>query len=200
VTARTPGVNATGVNQLGNVTAKFSKNVSGVSARSFTLRTKAGRALAAVVTYNATSQLATLNPTQTLAADTTFVVTLSNQITAGKPLALTRWSFTTGPRPTIKARTPGANARSVARTTNVTVRFSEKVSGVSGSSFTLVTASGRRVAAVVSYNRITRVATLNPVGTLSRGTRYTVLVGSAIKDAAGNRFTTTRWNFTTTRA
>jgi len=199
VMSRTPGVNATGVTRTGNITAKFSKSVTGVNARSFTLRTKAGAAVAAAVSYNSASRMATLNPTRTLLADTTYVATLSSAITAGKALAVTRWSFTTGARPSIIARTPAANTRNVARAANVTVRFSEKVTGVSGSSLMLMTPSGRRVAAVVSYNRFTRMATLNPSSRLAAGTKYTVLVGSAIKDAAGNRFAATRWSFTTTR-
>jgi Bacterial Ig-like domain len=92
---------------------------------------------------------------------------------------------------------PGINAREVARTANVRIRFSEKVSAVSGSSLMLVTTSGRTVAAVVSYNRTTGVATLNPVRTLAPGTRYTVVVTNAIKDRAGNRLSATRWSFTT---
>ena len=138
-----------------------------------------------------------LNPTRTLAADTTYMVTLTSAITAGKPLPVTTWSFTTGPRPTLAARTPGINASHVARTANVTIRFSEKVSAVSGTSLMLVTSTGRRVAAVVTYNRTTGVATLNPTSSLSARVRYTVVVTNAIKDRAGNRLTATRWSFTT---
>jgi Bacterial Ig-like domain len=153
--------------------------------------------VASVVTYNRTTHQTTLNPNRTLAADTIYVATLTSAITSGKPLALSRWSFTTGPRPTLAARTPGINARKVNRAANVKIRFSEKVSAVSGSSLMLVTSTGRRVPAVVTYNRTTGVATLNPVRTLAPGTRYTVVVTNAIKDRAGNRLTATRWSFTT---
>ena len=199
VIARTPALKGSGVSQTGNVTAKFSMGVTGVTGRSFTLRTKAGKAVAAVVTYNSRTRVATLNPTRTLAADTTYVVTLSNGVKAGKALAVTRWSFTTGPRPTVKGRTPGVNARQVARAANVTVRFSERVVGVSASSVMLMTAGGKRVAAVVGYNRSTGVATLNPTQALAAGARYTVVVGSAIKDRSGNAVTASRWTFITRR-
>ena len=197
VISRTPAAGATGVSRVNNVMAVFSKNVTGVSARSFTLRTRAGAAVPSQVTYNPTTRMAMLNPVRTLAADTTYVATLSGAISAGKTLPVTTWAFTTGPRPTLAARTPGVNAKHVARNANVTLKFSETVTGVSGSSLTLVTTTGRRVPAVVTYNRTTKIATLNPVRALSARTRYTVRVTSAIKDRAGNPLTATRWSFTT---
>ena len=197
VIARTPGVNATGVSRVNNILAKFSKNVTGVSARSFTLRTKAGTAVSSMVTYNPTTRTAMLNPVRTLAADTTYVVTLTSAIKGGKALTATTWAFTTGPRPTLAARTPGINASHVARTANVTIRFSEKVAGLSGTSLMLLTSTGGKVAATVSYNRTTGVATLNPTSSLSARARYTVVVTNGIKDRAGNRLTATRWSFTT---
>jgi len=197
VISRTPAANATGVSRVNNVMAVFSKNVTGVSPRSFTVRTRSGAAVPSLVTYNPTTRMAMLNPIRTLAADTTYVATLGSAISAGKSLAVTTWAFTTGPRPTMASRTSGVNAKRVALNANATLRFSERVTGVSGSSLTLVTASGPRVAAVVSYNRTTKVAMLNPVRGLSARTRYTVRATSAIKDRAGNRLTATQWSFTT---
>ncbi len=199
VIARTPALKGSGVSQTGNITATFSKGVTGVTGKSFTLRTRAGKAVAARVSYNTRSRVATLNPTRTLAADTTYVATLSNGVKAGKALATTRWSFITGPRPTVKVRIPGANAAKVARSANVRVRFSERVVGVSGRSVLLMAVNGRRVAAVVSYNARTGVATLNPTSALAAGTRYTVVLGSTIKDRSGNALTAARWSFTTGR-
>lgn len=197
VTVRTPAVLATGVSRVNNIRAKFNMGVTGVSSRSFTLRTKAGVAVPAVVTYNSLTRFATLNPVRTLAADTTYIATLGTGIKAGMALTLTRWSFTTGPRPIVTARAPGANASNVARAANVTIKFSENVVGVGRYSLTLLTPSGTRVAAVVSYNRTTRMATLNPSSRLSARTRYTVRLNSAIKDAAGNQLIATHWSFTT---
>jgi uncharacterized protein YciW len=82
---------------------------------------------------------------------------------------------------------------------NVTATFSEAVQGVGGTTFTLRNASsGVAVSATVSYDAATRVATLNPVATLSADTRYTAaLTGgtSAIRDTAGNPLTSTSWTF-----
>ena len=101
VIARTPAPNRSAVSRGVNVTAKFSTSVKGVTARSLTLRTKSGKAVAARVTYNSRTRVATLNPTRALAANTTYVVTLSSAIkttTAAKALPVTRWSFATGRR------------------------------------------------------------------------------------------------------
>ena len=189
------------VSQTGNITVRFSENVRGVSGRAFTLRTAAGRPVVAVVSYNGRTGIATLNPTRTLAADTRFTVTLNSAIkdSAGLSLRLSRWSFTTGPRPAVTTRGPASNASGVNRLANVTAKFSENVRGVSRTSFTLRTATGRVVAAAVSYNGRTRVATLNPTRALAGRTRYTVFVSSGIKDRAGNPIPAARWNFSTRR-
>ena len=54
-----------------------------------------------MVSYNATTRVATLNPNSTLASRTKFTVTLTGGATAirdaaGNPLTTTNWSFTTG--------------------------------------------------------------------------------------------------------
>ena len=154
-----------------------------------------------MVTYNARTRVATLNPTRTLAADTTYIVTLTNgiKVGAGKSLVPTRWSFTTGPRPTITARTPAPGAVGIARRANVTAKFGEAVSGVNRASVVLTTPNGKAVAAVVSYNSRTRVAIVNPTQTLAAGATYTVRFTNRIKDRAGNPLTAVRWSFRTGR-
>ncbi len=97
----TPATNATGVSRTANVTATFSENVQAVSGTTFTLRNPAGTVITAVVSYNATTRVATLNPSATLAANTVYRVSLVGgatgiRDTAGNPLANTNWSFTTG--------------------------------------------------------------------------------------------------------
>ena len=86
-----------------------------------TLRSAAGVAVAAAVSYNATTRVATLNPNANLAAGTSYTATLTGGIadTAGAPLAQRTWSFTTAaaapvnPAPTVTARTPAINATGV---------------------------------------------------------------------------------------
>jgi methionine-rich copper-binding protein CopC len=202
VTARSPGVNATAVAVGTNVTATFSEAVTGVSDTSFTLTDPAGAAVAAVVTYDAATRVATLNPNANLLADTKYTATLTGDIrdAAGNALTSTSWTFTTGPRPTVTTRTPAANATGVSRTANVTATFSEAVTGVSGTTFTLKTPANATVAAAVSYDAATKTATLNPSADLASNTTYTAtLTGgpTAIRDAVGNPLTSTSWTFTT---
>ena len=53
---------------------------------------------------------------------------------------------------------------------------------------------------MLSYNSVTRTATLNPTANLARGTRYTVVVTggpTAIRDGIGNLLTSVAWAFRT---
>jgi methionine-rich copper-binding protein CopC len=193
------------VSTTGNVTATLSEAVTGVSGTTFTLRNAAGTAIAGTVTYNATTRVATLDPTATLAGDTRYTATLTGSTTAirdaaGNPLATSSWTFTTGARPTVTTRTPASAATAVSRTGNITATFSEAVNGVSGTTVTLRTSAGTAVTAVVTYDATTRVVTLNPSATLAAGTGYTATLtggSTAIRDLVGNALTTTTWSFTT---
>ncbi|MHA7276857.1 Ig-like domain-containing protein [Arthrobacter sp. Hz1] len=204
-TSRSPLTGATGVSTSGNVTATFSEAVQGVSGTTFALRNAAGTVTAATVSYNATTRVATLDPTATLVSDTRYTVALTGGATgirdaAGNPLATQSWAFTTGPAPSVTGRTPGINATAVSTTGNITATLSESVAGISGTTFALRNAAGTTVAATVSYNATTRVATLNPTATLASDTRYTATLtggATAIRDAAGNPLATQSWSFTT---
>jgi hypothetical protein len=205
VTARSAAANATGVNVAADVTATFSEAVTGVSGTTFTLRNAAGTAVAGTVAYNATTRVATLNPTATLVADTTYTATLTGgaaaiRDAAGNPLATASWTFRVGTAPTVTARSAAVNATGVSQTADVTATFSEAVTGVSGTTFTLRDAAGTAVAGTVAYNATTRVATLNPTATLVADTRYTATLtggATAVRDAGGNTLATTSWTFTT---
>jgi hypothetical protein len=167
------------------------------------LRNPAGATIAATVSYNATTRVATLNPNANLAADTRYTVTLTTGIrdAARNTLAQNTWSFVTGPAPTATTITPAANATGVRRGINVTATFSEAVKSVSGTTMTLTNvATGAVVPAVVSYNATTRVATLNPSANLLASTSYRVnLTGgaTAIRDNANNPLVNRTWTFRT---
>ncbi|WP_326968254.1 peroxidase family protein [Arthrobacter sp. CG_A4] len=101
--------------------------------------------------------------------------------------------------PTVTARTPATGAFSASRTANLTATLSEAVTGVTGTNFQLRlgTAPGTTVVpAAVSYNPLTRVATLNPNGSLTADRLYTVTL-TGISDSAGNTMAPTTWTFTT---
>ena len=99
--------------------------------------------VSATVSYNATTRTATLNPNATLAAGTRYTVRLSNGImdAGGNRLAATTWSFTTDAAPTVARLTPGSNATNISRSGNITVQFSEAVTGVNGTSVKLVSST-----------------------------------------------------------
>lgn len=98
ITAKSPASGATGVSRGANVIATFSEPVINVSTTTVYLR-KAGTtvSIAAVVTYNATTRQATLNPSVTLAASTTYTATIVDVYDGtGNQVPVTSWSFTTG--------------------------------------------------------------------------------------------------------
>jgi hypothetical protein len=95
---------------------------------------------------------------------------------------------------------PANNAVGVSRTANFTATFSENVAGVSGTTVRLTGPGGAAVAATVSYNATTRVVTVDPTPTLAANTRFTVTITggpAAVRDTAGNPFTTASSSFTT---
>jgi len=90
---------------------------------------------------------------------------------------------------------PKDGATVVDRTTDVTATFSEDMmaSSIDGTTFKLFKkGSTTKIAATVSYDPKTRIATLNPFGLtttrLARGTTYKAVVTTGAKDMAGNQF------------
>jgi hypothetical protein len=215
VTARSPGINASGVSQTANVTVTFSEamDATTISASTFELRDSLGTLVSSVVSYDATSRVATLNPTPTLNANAVYTATVKGgasgvKDSAGNPLAAdVSWSFTTvadTTPPTVSAISPAAGTTTVSPTANVTATFSEVMDAttISASTFELRDPSGAVVPAVVTYNTSNRVATLNPTPNLSAGLVYTATVRGGltdprVKDSAGNALAVDRvWTFT----
>ena len=215
VSAVTPAEAANGVAATSVATATFSEamNASTINAGTFELRNGAGALVSATASYNAGTRVATLTPGAALAASTTYTATVTTgvQDAAGNALASAKiWSFTTAAAggdttpPTLAARSPAASATGVSRTADITATFSEAMDAatISASSFVLTDSTGSAVAAAVSYDTATRVATLNPTPTLSSFTTYSVTIkgGAAggVKDLAGNALASdASWSFTT---
>jgi hypothetical protein len=100
VSSVSPADGATGVAASSNVTGTFSEamDASTVTGTNVTLKNAAGTAVAATVTYNATSRVVTLDPTNDLAASTTYTASIGTGVkdSAGNALAAAKtWSFTT---------------------------------------------------------------------------------------------------------
>ncbi len=105
VSAITPANGASAVGRGVNVTATFSEAMdpATIGSTTFELRNPAGALVSAVISYNATSRVATLNPNSNLAARTSYTATVRGGAAgpvvrdlAGNALAVNRgWSFTT---------------------------------------------------------------------------------------------------------
>jgi hypothetical protein len=203
VTAHSPGTNSNSASQTTNVTATFSAPVTGVSTATFMLRGPAGATVPAVVSYNALTRTATLDPTATVAADARYTATVTGGTTAirdgaKRPLTTQSWSFITGPAPRVLAESPW-DGTGPAVSTNVTATFSEAVQGIGATTFTLWDyAHNQAVPAAVTYNATTRVATLNPAADLTPDSLYmATLTGgtTAIRDGIGNPLAYRSWTF-----
>jgi methionine-rich copper-binding protein CopC len=204
VANRSPVPGATGIAPSSDVTASFSEPVQ-ASTILFTLTTTGGVSVPAAVSYDGSSQTATLNPDTDLAPSTGYTATVSGaRDTAGNQMtAPVTWSFTTATSdatpPTVTSRSPAAGATNVAATSNVSATFSEPVQAAS-ITFTLTGPGTTGVPAAVTYDQTSRTATLNPTADLAPSTGYTATVSGAT-DAAGNQMTTAvTWSFTTAAA
>jgi Domain of unknown function (DUF4082)/Bacterial Ig-like domain len=215
VTLTSPLSGATGVSGTSNVTASFSEamNATTIGSTTFELRDPANNLVAAAVSYNATSRVATLNPTPTLNPATVYTATIRGGTTeprvkdaAGNVLVSSAtWSFTVAPDtipPTVSSTSPVNLATGVSPIANVTATFSEAMNAttIGSTTFELRDPSNNVVPAVVSYNATTRVATLNPTPNLVGGSTYSAIVrggAAGVKDAAGNAMAVDRvWTFT----
>jgi uncharacterized protein YkwD len=98
LTARTPGVGATGVSPATSVSVRFSEAVQGVSTSSFVLRDAVtGTVLPGAVSYDSATRQAVLRPNHWLGLEHSYRVSLSSSIrdAGGAGLAFTSWNFTT---------------------------------------------------------------------------------------------------------
>jgi hypothetical protein len=219
VTAVSPANAATGVGGNANVTATFSEamDAGSLSSSTFELRDQSGALVPAVVSYDASTNVATLNPTPTLQAGLTYTATLRGgtveprvKDAAGNPLAsILVWFFkrsgTDSRPPAVTAVSPEDGSVGVATTTVVTATFDEamQASTITSTTFELRDAASSPVPAAVSYSASTRVATLTPAAPLAPGAMYraTVLGGATdprVKDLAGIALGASRtWSFTT---
>jgi hypothetical protein len=218
VTTTSPADGATGFVRTANITATFSEAMTAatINTTTFELRDPANALVPAAVTYNATTRVATLNPSPTLAWGTMYTATVRGGATdprvkdlAGNALAADKvWSFTTvvdTTLPTVTTTSPAGGAVNVSRTANVTATFSEAMTAatINTTTFELRDPTNALVTATVSYNTTSFVATLNPTPTLAWNTVYTATVkgGSTdprVKDAQGNALAADRvWSFTT---
>jgi hypothetical protein len=180
----------------------------------FYLRDSVGSIVAALVSYNASSRTATLNPVTALAPAVTYTATVqggSGGVAAADGSYLTStysWSFTTGAAadktpPTVTSTMPSGGATGIPPSAHLEAVFSEPVNPatVSASTFELRNSANAVVTAVVAYISSTRTAILIPDSELSPLTLYSATIRGGtggVADTAGNELAGNHsWSFTT---
>ena len=88
--------------------------------------------------------------------------------------------------PRVGSRSPKPDTRDVSRRTQVSLRFSERVTGVSTRTLKLIDPEGHKVNARVRYDAAERRARLEPKDRLRRHTGYLVKITGGIVDRGGN--------------
>jgi hypothetical protein len=99
--------------------------------------------------------------------------------------------------PRVTRRSPRKNASGVRVTAGVTVRFSERIAGVSSRTLELFGPGGRRVRASVRFRPGARTAALKPSRRLSPGARYRVSLRTGVTDQSLNALRPQAWSFRT---
>jgi methionine-rich copper-binding protein CopC len=207
VVSRTPAAGASAVGTGVNVLIGFSEPMAKPTAEAVYLQTADGAPVPAAVSWNATTNSVVVNPTDALAAGTTYDVVLTAGVTdvAGNPVQAETWSLTTRAAvptgdtvaPTVVSRTPAAGASNVGLTANVLIGFSEPMVKPSAEAVYLQIAEGVRVPAVVSWNATTNSVIVNPTDALAGGTTYDVVLTAGVTDVAGNTVQAETWKLTT---
>lgn len=203
VTSVSPTAGATNVPLTTIVQATFNEGMQPPQDGDFVLEGPGG-AINGTVSYNAATWTMTFTPAASLTSNTLYTATLTTNLKdlAGNALSVPHsWSFTTEyvdqTPPQIVSVTPADGATQVPLDTLITATFSEPVTGVDETSFTLTSQDGA-VAGTVTYDEATRTATFTPASALSLDGVYTATLSTAIQDLAGNPLAAPySWSFAT---
>jgi hypothetical protein len=215
VTQQVPAQGAV-ANTNTQVSVTFSEEMapSSLNANSFALKSSADNTpVPGTLSYAVGARTATFTPTNFLANNTAFTATVSSAATdlAGNPLiAPTVWTFSTAEAldttaPTVTLVNPAEDSLAICTNKTVNVTFSESMAPLSLTTSTLSLAPsstlGSPVTAVVTYDALTRIASIKPSTNLTASTAYTATVLSGpqgAKDLAGNALQADKvWRFTT---
>lgn len=205
VSSTSPSVNAIDVSRNSKIAATFSEAMNPLTITDATVAVTAGDAsVAGTVGY--IGKTMTFTPSQTLAADTDFTVTIGTgaQDVAGNALASSFvWNFSTGSTsdttaPTVTLNDPAANATNVALNKKIAATFSESMDPLTviAANVTVTGTGGAAVLGEVGYAGT--IMTFTPAAPLVAATTYTVTIGTGVKDLAGNALADdVVWSFTT---
>lgn len=200
-----PAGGATSVAVNGKLAVTFSEAMDPLTLTpdSFKVTGPNGTPIAGTVTY--AGNVATFTPSQPLAPNTPFTVSLSSGIRdlTGNALPPKTWSFNTGAAGDTAApqevySNPAMGSTGVAVNGKLAVTFTEAMDPLSLTPLTfLLTGPGTTpVAGIISYAG--NIMTFTPTSTLAGNTVYTATLTTGIKDLAGNPLANAKtWTFST---
>jgi hypothetical protein len=209
ITTKVPAPLATGVSPGAIARAVFSRAVdpTTLTSSTFTLTPSGGSAISASVTYDATTNTASLTPSAALTLNKVYTVKVAGTVKAADGSALgadVTWTFTTATSaptaPTVVATSPVASATAVATDSAVTATFDRAMdaTSITASSFVLKNPSNVALAATVSYDAASQTARLVPTAALPSGTVLTATLTTAVRSSVGTPMAATKtWTFTT---
>lgn len=182
------------------ITATFDIDVAGVDATSMLASVPVAGSLAGTVFYDAPSHTASFMPATLLPPGTFITVHLTSAIhrPGGNPLpSNTMFTFTTvdDVAPTLASSMPLANDTNVPVTTTIVVTFSEIVTGVGTTSFTVAQGANAIAGTITTTDSITY--TFTPTANLPAASPITVTLTGAITDQATNALVPVQLTFTT---
>lgn len=203
VTDTNPDNGALDIPRSGEILAFFSRDVVAPDATNFIV-TDNGVQQPGTYSYNPTTLTASFVPTGALPGGHVILVRLTNAIVAAGPLPSPlepyTFSFTTfdDEPPMLASSTPLDTATMVPVSSTIVVVFSEKVTGVDVTSFT-VAQGATGIAGTVSANADQMTYTFTPTAALPAASVITVTLSAAIKDVSpsANPLAPTTFSFTT---
>lgn len=199
VLTTSPGNGQSGVSRSATATVTFTEPMdpNTINTSTFNIRVSAsGAIIPGTVTYNATTRLATFDPTDELPNLTqlTTTVTTGAKDLAGNALAsnfTATWMTSDQVGPAVVV-SPANGAVGVSPNVVITATFSEPVDATTVNStniFLRAAGSSTNVAGTAAFNPTTRVYTFTPSSPLAQGTTYTFTV-TGVKDTQGNTMPT----------
>jgi hypothetical protein len=203
VTNVTPADLATSVPINRKVSVTFSEPMDPLSITAITLTLKKGTTpVLGKVSY--TGVTAVFTPESNLEINTLYTATITtgaSDLTGNAIVANYVWSFTTGAtadttRPTITLVAPLNLAENVALNSTVNATFDKDMDPLTITNLTFLV--GGVTLPIVSYDPLTRIATLIPPSDLAASTTYNAVIGNDVKDLSGNAMAANyAWSFRT---
>jgi hypothetical protein len=206
-----PPTSSTGVCPNTVITVNFSEamNPNSINGTTVTLTGPGAAAVPGAVTYSTSGNTAVFTPTNPLALNTAYTVTVTTGATdlRGNALASNFVSnFTTGATtcltgpPTVIAEFPPIGSNGICPDALVAATFSDAMNPttINTTTFTLTGPGVEPAVGTVTYNAPIHVATLTPTSPLALSTLYTATVTTGAQDLFGNPLTSNFvWTFTT---